>query len=106
MKSRREFLVQTGAIAVGTAVLGVPALARAQQKMVMKAADVHALGYRRSRRSSGWAEARGRQNGRLSIQMFPAMQLGGEKEMIEQAQVGALQIARISTGPMGRWSTS
>jgi tripartite ATP-independent transporter DctP family solute receptor len=33
--------------------------------------------------------------------MFPAMQLGGEKEMIEQAQVGALQIARISTGPMG-----
>jgi tripartite ATP-independent transporter DctP family solute receptor len=40
-------------------------------------------------------------NGRLSIQMFPAMQLGGEKEMIEQAQVGALQIARISTGPMG-----
>jgi tripartite ATP-independent transporter DctP family solute receptor len=33
--------------------------------------------------------------------MFPSMQLGGEKEMIEQAQVGALQIARISVGPMG-----
>jgi tripartite ATP-independent transporter DctP family solute receptor len=33
--------------------------------------------------------------------MFPAMQLGGEKEMIEQAQVGALAIARISVGPMG-----
>jgi tripartite ATP-independent transporter DctP family solute receptor len=29
------------------------------------------------------------------------MQLGGEKETIEQAQVGALQIARISVGPMG-----
>jgi tripartite ATP-independent transporter DctP family solute receptor len=40
-------------------------------------------------------------NGRVSIQMFPSMQLGGEKEMIEQAQVGALQIARISLGPMG-----
>jgi tripartite ATP-independent transporter DctP family solute receptor len=39
--------------------------------------------------------------GRLSIQMFPSMQLGGEKEMIEQAQLGALQIARISVGPMG-----
>jgi tripartite ATP-independent transporter DctP family solute receptor len=39
--------------------------------------------------------------GRLSIQMFPSMQLGGEKEMIEQAQIGALQIARISVGPMG-----
>jgi tripartite ATP-independent transporter DctP family solute receptor len=33
--------------------------------------------------------------------MFPSMQLGGEKEMIEQAQVGALQIARISVGAMG-----
>jgi len=33
--------------------------------------------------------------------MFPSMQLGGEKEMIEQAQIGALQIARISVGAMG-----
>ena len=40
-------------------------------------------------------------NGRISIQMYPSMQLGGEKEMIEQAQVGALQLARISVGPMG-----
>ncbi len=39
--------------------------------------------------------------GRLSIQMYPSMQLGGEKEMIEQAQVGALAMARISVGPMG-----
>jgi tripartite ATP-independent transporter DctP family solute receptor len=33
--------------------------------------------------------------------MYPSMQLGGEKEMIEQAQLGALQMARISVGPMG-----
>src|SRR5712664_3066629 len=33
--------------------------------------------------------------------MYPSMQLGGEKEMIEQAQVGALQIARISVGALG-----
>jgi tripartite ATP-independent transporter DctP family solute receptor len=33
--------------------------------------------------------------------MYPSMQLGGEKEMIEQAQVGALAMARISVGPMG-----
>ena len=33
--------------------------------------------------------------------MYPSMQLGGEKEMIEQAQVGALEFARISVGPMG-----
>src|SRR6267378_223391 len=39
--------------------------------------------------------------GRISLQMYPLMQLGGEKEMIEQAQLGALQLARISVGPMG-----
>ncbi|HTP99675.1 MAG TPA: TRAP transporter substrate-binding protein, partial [Casimicrobiaceae bacterium] len=40
-------------------------------------------------------------NGRLSIQMYPSMQLGGEKEAIEQAQVGALAIARVSVGALG-----
>jgi tripartite ATP-independent transporter DctP family solute receptor len=40
-------------------------------------------------------------NGRISVQMFPSMQLGGEKEAIEQAQVGALQLARVSVGALG-----
>jgi tripartite ATP-independent transporter DctP family solute receptor len=40
-------------------------------------------------------------NGRLSIQMYPSMQLGGEKEAIEQAQVGAIQFARVSVGALG-----
>ncbi|HSD54112.1 MAG TPA: TRAP transporter substrate-binding protein [Burkholderiales bacterium] len=88
--------------AVAAAAFGVPTLAPAQQKMVLKATDVHALGYPTVEavvRMGKKLEAQ--TNGRLSIQMFPAMQLGGEKEMIEQAQVGALQIARISVGPMG-----
>src|SRR5437867_11990090 len=38
--------------------------------------------------------------GKYASQMFPRMQLGAEKEMSEQAQVGALQIARISVGAM------
>ena len=73
-----------------------------QQTMLLKATDVHPLGY-------PTVEAVVRMgkkleqvtNGRLSIQMYPSMQLGGEKEMIEQAQVGALALARISVGPMG-----
>jgi tripartite ATP-independent transporter DctP family solute receptor len=101
MQTRREFLVGS-ALAAGTAMLSAPLRAGAQQKLVLKAADVHALGYPTVEaivRMGKKLEAA--TNGRLSIQMFPAMQLGGEKEMIEQAQVGALQIARISTGPMG-----
>jgi tripartite ATP-independent transporter DctP family solute receptor len=70
--------------------------------MVLKATDVHPLGYPTVEavlRMGKKLEAA--TNGRISIQMFPSMQLGGEKEMIEQAQLGALQIARISVGPMG-----
>ena len=88
------------AIAAGAAVPGGGALAQA--KMVWKASDVHPLGYPTVEaivRMGKKLEAA--TNGRISIQMYPSMQLGGEKEMIEQAQVGALQIARISVGAMG-----
>jgi len=33
--------------------------------------------------------------------MYGSMQLGGEKEAIEQAQVGAIQFARVSVGALG-----
>jgi len=99
MKSwtRRNVALLPAALALG---LALPAAA--QQKMVMKAADVHVVGYptvEAVERMGKKLEAA--TSGRLSIQMFPAMQLGGEKEMIEQAQVGALQFARISVGPVG-----
>jgi tripartite ATP-independent transporter DctP family solute receptor len=86
--------------ALGVVATKVPAFG--QQKVVLKATDVHPLGYPTVeavvRMGKKLEDAT---SGRLSIQMYPSMQLGGEKEMIEQAQVGALQIARISVGPMG-----
>jgi len=87
-------------VAVLCLALALPAAA--QQKQVWKASDVHPLGYptvEAIQRMGKKLEAS--TSGRISIQMFPSMQLGGEKEMIEQAQVGALQIARISVGAMG-----
>jgi tripartite ATP-independent transporter DctP family solute receptor len=98
---RREFVRSSAALAAATA-LGPIVPAYGQQKTVWKASDVHPLGYPTVeaivRMGSKIEKAT---NGRISIQMFPLMQLGGEKEMIEQAQVGALQIARISVGAMG-----
>src|SRR5437660_4202128 len=83
-------------------VLCTPVASFAQQKMVIKASDVHPLGYPTVeavvRMGHKLEKAT---NGRLTLQMYPQMQLGGEKEMIEQAQVGALQIARISVGALG-----
>jgi len=90
------------AAALAAAFAALPFPAAAQQKQVLKASDVHPLGYPTVeaivRMGSKLDKAT---SGRVSIQMFPSMQLGGEKEMIEQAQVGALQIARISVGAMG-----
>src|SRR4051795_12672105 len=100
---RRDVLRLTGA-GLAAGALYAPGLgtAFAQSKMVLKATDVHPLGYptvEAVERMGKKLEAA--TNGRLSIQMYPSMQLGGEKEMIEQAQVGALAIARVSVGPMG-----
>ena len=73
-----------------------------QAQTIIKATDVHPLGYPTVeaivRMGNKLEKAT---NGKYKLQMYPSMQLGGEKEMTEQAQVGALQIARISVGPMG-----
>ncbi len=98
--NRRVVLHLGAAVALVAAGLGSPAFA--QQKTVLKATDVHPLGYPTVEAVVQMGKKLEKAtNGRLTIQMFPSMQLGGEKEMIEQAQVGALQIARISVGPMG-----
>jgi tripartite ATP-independent transporter DctP family solute receptor len=103
MQTRREFLRASGSAAAGAAAaFAGPRPALAQAKQVLKASDVHPLGY-------PTVEAIVRMgkkletatSGRLSVQMYPAMQLGGEKEMLEQTQVGALQICRVSVGPVG-----
>jgi len=97
---RREFIGLGVAFGAFGLAARVPALA--QQKLVLKSTDVHPFGYPTVEavvRMGKKLEAA--TNGRISVQMFPSMQLGGEKEMIEQAQVGALAMARISAGPMG-----
>src|SRR4029078_5280637 len=98
---RREFVKWCGSSLAASAA-GLPGIGSAQDKVVWKASDVHPLGYPTVEAIVRMGKKlEGATNGRISIQMFPSMQLGGEKEMIEQAQVGALQIARISVGPMG-----
>src|SRR5437879_1636959 len=98
---KRRDLIQAGAAAALATAAPLRSVL-AQQKTVWKAADVHPLGYPTVeavvRMGKKIETATG---GRISLQMYPLMQLGGEKEMIEQAQLGALQLARISVGPMG-----
>ena len=89
-------------IAVAFAGVLAAGTADAQQKIVLKASDVHAPGYPTvvavENMGKKLADAT---NGRLTVQMFPSMQLGGEKEAIEQAQLGAIAFARVSVGALG-----
>src|SRR6476659_5004480 len=88
--------------ALAASLVALPFGAGAQDKMVIKASDVHPPGYPNIVAMENMGKKLEKEtNGRLTMQMYHSMQLGGEKEMIEQAQVGALQIARVSVGALG-----
>jgi tripartite ATP-independent transporter DctP family solute receptor len=100
---RRDFIkISAGIGAANLAGLAPLPSARAQAKMVFKASDVQPAGYPTVAATENLgkklSEATG---GRLSVQMYPSMQLGGEKETIEQTQIGAIQLLRVSAGTMG-----
>jgi tripartite ATP-independent transporter DctP family solute receptor len=98
---RRDFIKLSAGL--GTiATLSPRAPAFAQAKTVFKASDVHPAGYP----TVAATESLGKKleaatNGRLSVQTYPSMQLGGEKETIEQTQIGAIQMTRVSVGALG-----
>src|SRR5690348_9696882 len=97
--------MKTALVAAGVAVAAMTfaiGTAGAQQKLVLKASDVHPTGYPTVEAVENMGKKLEKAtNGRLSVQMFPSMQLGGEKEAIEQAQVGAIAFARVSVGALG-----
>jgi tripartite ATP-independent transporter DctP family solute receptor len=92
-----------GAVALGAiGSVGESVTARAQAKLVLKASDVHPEGYPTVAAVEAMGKKLSQATGeRISIQMFASMQLGGEKEAIEQAQLGAIQLARVSVGTLG-----
>jgi tripartite ATP-independent transporter DctP family solute receptor len=99
MISKRQAL----RLAAATALTGLGARrAAAQAKLVFKASDVHPEGYPTVTAVEEMGKSLEKAtDGRLSVQMYASMQLGGEKEAIEQAQVGAIALARVSVGALG-----
>jgi tripartite ATP-independent transporter DctP family solute receptor len=89
------------ALASSAFVLSVSLSAQAQN-IVLKSHDTHPAGYP----TVAAIESMGKKldaatNGRIKIQTFPGAVLGQEKEAVEQTQLGAIQIARISLGVIG-----
>jgi tripartite ATP-independent transporter DctP family solute receptor len=96
----RRTLIASASIAVATLALALPLTASAQT--VLKAADVHPAGYPNVVAIENLGKKlEAATNGKYKLQMFPSGVLGGEKEMIEQTQVGAINILRTSLGPVG-----
>jgi tripartite ATP-independent transporter DctP family solute receptor len=97
MQNRRHLIQATLCAAFACA-----ALPAAAQTLTLKAADVHPAGYP----NVVAIENLGKKmetatKGKIKLQMFPGGVLGSEKEVVEQTQVGAIQIARISLGVLG-----
>jgi tripartite ATP-independent transporter DctP family solute receptor len=87
---------------IATAVGALAAFAAQAQNVVLKATDTHPAGYP----TVVAVENMGKKletatSGRIKMQMFPGAVLGQEKEVVEQTQLGAIQIARISLGVIG-----
>ena len=95
---RRDLLAGASALALAAATRR----AWADDKMVLKASDVHPDGYPTVVAVQNLGKKLDEATkGRLSVQMFASMQLGGEKETIEQTQLGAIQFVRCSVGTLG-----
>ena len=99
MNIRRTIAAASCAALASLAALPLAAVA---QSMTLKAADVHPPGYPNVVAIEHMGQKlEAATNGRLKLKMFPGGVLGGEKEMIEQTQVGAIDILRTSLGPIG-----
>lgn len=84
------------------AAAGAFAPLAAHAQTVLKASDTHPAGYPTVVAVEMFGKKLEQQtNGRIKLQMFPGAVLGQEKEAVEQTQLGAIQIARISLGVIG-----
>jgi len=89
-------------LAVAAAVVALSAPLSLLAQTVLKAADVHPLGYPTVVATENMGKKlEAATNGKYKMQMFPNSVLGDEKTMIEQTQIGAIQILRTSLGPVG-----
>lgn len=98
--SRRTLL---GGVAAGAALsLATPSLVRAQETRTLRLGIVTPPGHPWNNAALKVGEAlKAETNGRLSISVFPAGQLGNEAAMLQQMQSGALDLGWIMTAELG-----
>ena len=84
------------------AALPLAFLAQAAHALEIKFADIHPAGYPTVVAEESMGKTLTKEsNGELTFKFFPGGVLGSEKEVVEQAQVGAVQMTRVSLGIVG-----
>lgn len=83
----------------------VDAPKEAPKAITMRLADVHPPDYPTVIGDKKFAElVEQKTNGRIKITVYPSGQLGDEKAIIEQVQLGAIEFTRVSASPLGEFS--
>jgi tripartite ATP-independent transporter DctP family solute receptor len=87
---------------VGVSLIAAAASLAAHAQTILKATDTHPAGYPTVVAVENFGKKlEAATNGRYKLQMYPGAVLGQEKEAVEQTQLGAIQITRISLGVVG-----
>lgn len=74
-------------------------------KYTFRLAETHPADYPTTMGDKKFAElVNQRTNGRIKIEVFPSSQLGEEKAVIEQVQLGAIEFTRVSSSPLAEFN--
>jgi tripartite ATP-independent transporter DctP family solute receptor len=113
MKSRKKlifgllfiFAVSIFAIGCGGKKTEAPKEPAKPAGITMRLGDVHPPYYPTVIGNKKFAElVEQKTNGRIKIEVYHSGQLGDEKAVIEQVQLGAIEFTRISSSPLGEFS--
>ena len=85
---RRDFMKLGGGFGTAGLATGLLPLSSAQAKQTFKASDVQPIGYPTVVATENLGKKlEAATNGRLAVQMYPSMQLGGEKDHLGHHRV-------------------
>ena len=95
MNLKRKLLLATLPLALGLSTF-------AQAEMTLKIAEIHPAGYPTVVAMDNLGKKLDAATaGEIKSRMFAGGVLGSEKEVIEQTQIGAVQLTRVSLGSVG-----
>lgn len=102
MTLTRRTLIRNSALGAAAFTLGAPSVLRAQEARIFRLGITTPPGHPWNNAALKVGEAlKAETNGRLSIEVFPANQLGTEAAMLQQMQSGALDFGWIMTAELG-----